>query len=151
MPFLPGAPPLSDCSCNLGSFHAWLPLDVPQSAAGTNPADLNHTELRPPARALLRRLAALPALVSDVYPRRLMVPPLIQLGYFPPDASAAYRPHLDRWPHEMQNKRELTFLLCARWLALNRSNRFAKPASKPIEPLRTAPGTHAAGSLLASY
>ena len=112
--------PLSGCSCNLGSFHAWLPLDAPRVDA-SNPTDHHFTELRPPARTLLRRLAALPALVSDLYPKRLMVPPLIQLGYFPPDAGAAYRPHLDRWPYETQNKRELTFLLCARKLASNRS------------------------------
>ena len=117
----------SQNSCNLGSYHAWLPLDDPRprprrpgsDAAAAAAADglvdddepYATTELGPASRLLLRKLAALPALVAPHYPRQLAVPPLIQLGYFPPDDGAFYRPHLDRWPHETRNKRELTFLL----------------------------------------
>lgn len=114
-------PQPSQNSCNRGSYHAWLPLDNPRPrerrgeaarANGYDDSDARHsTELQPASCLLLRKLAALPALIAPHYPGRLAVPPLIQLGYFPPDNSAAYRPHLDHWPHEARNKRELTLLL----------------------------------------
>ena len=67
--------------------------------------------MRPPARALLRKLAALPALVSSGWARPLSVPLVAQLGYYPP--GARYQPHLDRSPTEPLNRKELTFLLYA--------------------------------------
>ena len=84
---------------------------MPQGANGADATTATTAALRQPARTLLRRLAALPALCAAAYPRALQVPPLVQLGYFPPDGKASYEPHLDRWPHEQRNKRELTFLL----------------------------------------
>ena len=69
------------------------------------------TSLGPAARALLRKLGALPALVAAAgWPRPLSVPQVAQLGYYPPHG-ARYAPHLDRPAHEAHNRKELTFLV----------------------------------------
>mmetsp|Transcript_38129 Transcript_38129/g.86456 ORF Transcript_38129/g.86456 Transcript_38129/m.86456 type:complete len:117 (+) Transcript_38129:940-1290(+) len=36
---------------------------------------------------------------------------MVQLGYYPGGSGACYRPHLDRQPGEVNNRRELTFLV----------------------------------------
>ena len=36
---------------------------------------------------------------------------MVQLGFYPGGTGACYRPHLDRWANEVDNRRELTFLL----------------------------------------
>lgn len=80
-----------------------LPLDVEQAkAAGLH----SHT------CSLIRQFAALPAIVErHGWPRKLIAPAMLQLGYYPGGTGARYRPHLDRWANEVNNRRELTFLV----------------------------------------
>lgn len=86
--------------CNDGSYHGMLP---------TSPKG---GELGPHTSELLRKLAALPAIVERFgWPRRLACPPMVQLGFYPGGSGAKYRPHLDRWASEVNNRRELTFLV----------------------------------------
>ena len=62
--------------------------------------------------ALMRKFVALPAIVERFgWPRELLSPAMMQLGYYPGGSGARYRPHLDRWPNEVNNRRELTFLV----------------------------------------
>lgn len=92
---------LSHNPCNAGSHHGFL--DLKPSA---------ESSMRPATQLLLRKLAALPALVdAHGWRRRLAVPPLVQLGLYPGGSGASYRPHLDRQPGEVNNRRELTFLV----------------------------------------
>ncbi len=94
----------SPSPCNRGAFT--------QNLAWACPPEADPLRLAPPTRELLARLAALPALVeAHGWPRRLAVPPVMQLGMYPGDSVAQYKPHLDRWPSENHNRRELTFLL----------------------------------------
>ena len=44
-------------------------------------------------------------------PPPIVLPPMVQLGYYPGGSGARYRPHLDRWANETNNRRELTFLV----------------------------------------
>ena len=95
---------LSKNPCNEGASHGMLPLVEPGGGDGL--------PLRPPTRELLRKLAALPALVAaHGWPRRLTVPSMAQLGFFPADGRSGYVPHLDRRPEEQHNRREITFLV----------------------------------------
>jgi len=89
--------------CNRGSWHGFLPLDADKAARqGLGPSTL----------ALLRKLGALPALVSRCgWGRPLVLPPAVQLGFYPGGSGARYSPHLDRNPGEVGLKREITFLL----------------------------------------
>lgn len=108
---------LSKNPCNEGASHGMLPLVEPGSGGGGGGDGL---PLRPPTRELLRKLAALPALVAaHGWPRRLTVPSMAQLGFFPADGRTGYVPHLDRRPDEAHNRRELTFLVYvnAEWSA----------------------------------
>jgi len=86
--------------CNTGSFHGFVPL----VSAADSP-------FKPATQELLAKLAALPALISAAWPRKLRIPSMAQLGYYPGDGVAYYRPHLDRQPHEVDNRREITFLV----------------------------------------
>ena len=89
--------------CNKGSFHGMLPVN-PSSGAAEG--------LGPSTCELLRKLAALPALIErHGWPRPLALPSMVQLGFYPGGSGAAYRPHLDRWASEVNNRRELTFLV----------------------------------------
>ena len=89
--------------CNEGSFHGMLPLD---------PSSADSSGLSPHTCALLRQLGALPALVERYgWPRPLMLPAMVQLGYYPGGTGAKYKPHLDRWASEVNNRRELTILV----------------------------------------
>lgn len=89
--------------CNTGSFHGMLPV---------NPQANNHHGLSPATCTLLRKLAALPALIErHGWRRTLAVPSMVQLGFYPGGSGARYRPHLDRWPSEVDNRRELTILV----------------------------------------
>ena len=89
--------------CNEGSFHGMLP---------THPNGDNASALGRHTSELLRRLAALPGLVERYgWHRKLSVPPMVQLGFYPGGSGARYRPHLDRWANEVNNRRELTFLV----------------------------------------
>ena len=89
--------------CNKGSFHGMLPVN-PSSGAAEG--------LGPSTCELLRKLAALPALIERYgWPRPLALPSMVQLGFYPGGSGAAYRPHLDRWASEVNNRRELTFLV----------------------------------------
>ena len=91
---------LSHNPCNAGSHHGMLPL----SGSGVN--------IKLATAVLLRKLAGLPALVDKYgWPRPLAVPPMVQLGFYPGGSGAKYRPHLDRQPGEVNNRRELTFLI----------------------------------------
>lgn len=93
----------SNNPCNLGSFHGMLPC---------RPSDSASDGLGVHTRTLLRRLSALPALVErHGWKRPLMLPSMVQLGYYPGGSGARYRPHLDRWADEVDNRRELTFLV----------------------------------------
>lgn len=98
-----GAVVRSENPCNSGSFHGMLPLEPSQAQAmGLH----DHT------RALIRKFAALPAIVErHGWPRKLVAPAMLQLGYYPGGSGARYRPHLDRWASEVSNRRELTFLV----------------------------------------
>lgn len=40
-----------------------------------------------------------------------MLPPAVQLGFYPASSGARYSPHLDRNPGEVGLKREITFLV----------------------------------------
>ena len=89
--------------CNKGSFHGMLPVN-PSSGAAEG--------LGPSTCELLRKLAALPALIErHGWPRPLALPSMVQLGFYPGGSGAAYRPHLDLWASEVNNRRELTFLV----------------------------------------
>jgi hypothetical protein len=90
-------------ACNTGSYHGMLPVDPSAGRA---------QGLSPHTCTLLRKLAALPALVErHGWPRALMLPGMVQLGFYPGGTGARYRPHLDRWANEVSNRRELTFLV----------------------------------------
>ena len=68
--------------------------------------------LDPHTCTLLRKLAALPAIIDrHGWHRPLSVPAMVQLGYYPGGRGARYRPHLDRWANEVSNRRELTFIV----------------------------------------
>lgn len=88
-------------TCN--ADHGMLPVSYAQAKAmGLH----SHT------CELIRRFSALPALVERYgWPRRLAAPSMMQLGYYPGGTGARYKPHLDRWPNEVNNRRELTFLV----------------------------------------
>ena len=89
--------------CNLGSYHGMLPV---------NPSMGGEAGLGPHTCKLLRALAALPAIVErHGWHRPLALPAMVQLGFYPGGTGACYRPHLDRWANEVDNRRELTFLL----------------------------------------
>ena len=93
----------SNNPCNLGSWHGMLP---------SNPNADNAAHLNAHTVELLRKLTALPALVERYgWHRSIVLPPMIQLGYYPGGSGARYRPHLDRWANEENNRRELTFLV----------------------------------------
>jgi len=89
--------------CNSGSYHGMLPVDP---SAGRSQG------LDPHTCTLLRKLAALPAIIDrHGWHRPLSVPAMVQLGYYPGGRGARYRPHLDRWANEVSNRRELTFIV----------------------------------------
>lgn len=93
----------SNNPCNSGSWHGMLPC---------NPSAGGAEGLSAPTCQLLRSLSALPALVERYgWHRPLMLPTMLQLGYYPGGTGARYRPHLDRWANEVSNRRELTFLV----------------------------------------
>ena len=93
----------SDNPCNVGSFHGMLPVE---------PTSARQSGLNPHTCALLRQLGALPHLIErHGWPRPLMLPGMVQLGYYPGGSGARYRPHLDRWANEVNNRRELTILV----------------------------------------
>ena len=93
----------SNNPCTQGSYHGMLPV---------NPSVGGAHGLGAPTVALLRALAALPALVErHGWHRPLALPPMVQLGFYPGGSGARYRPHLDRWANEVDNRRELTFLV----------------------------------------
>ena len=78
----------------------------------SNPSEGGAEGLSVHTQQLLRSFAALPALVERYgWHRPLMLPAMIQLGYYPGGGGARYRPHLDRWASEVSNRRELTFLV----------------------------------------
>ena len=91
--------------CNQGSYHGMLPID---------PAEGERIGLAEPTRQLIRGLAGLPAIIEQCgWPRKLALPAMVQLGYYPGGSGAKYEPHLDRWPSETHNRRELTVLVYA--------------------------------------
>ena len=93
----------SNNPCNLGSYHGMLPI---------NPSMGQQHGLSAHTVALLRQFAALPALVErHGWPRPIVLPSMVQLGYYPGGTGARYRPHLDRWASEVSNRREITFLV----------------------------------------
>jgi hypothetical protein len=89
--------------CNEGSFHGMLPINASTAQA---------SGLSPHTCALLRQLGAIPHLIErHGWPRPLMLPAMVQLGYYPGGTGARYRPHLDRWASEVNNRREITILV----------------------------------------
>ena len=89
--------------CNKGSFHGMLPISEGEG---------QRMGLAEPTRRLIQQLAALPAIVERVgWPRKLALPAMVQLGFYPGGSGARYRPHLDRWASEAHNRRELTLLV----------------------------------------
>ncbi|KAL1528060.1 hypothetical protein AB1Y20_009426 [Prymnesium parvum] len=120
--------------CNRGSSHGMLPV----SGAGVN--------VGPATCELLRKIAALPAIVDSYgWPRPLKVPPMLQLGFFPGGSGAQYKIHLDRQPGEVNNRRELTFLVycnvdwdtarCGGCLRLHPSKGMAIKEPLDVEPI----------------
>jgi len=90
----------SSAACNTGALHSSLPLLGDGFAFGDG------------TRRLLRLLAAVPALVeAHGWPRRLQLPPLLQLAAYSSRNGARYSPHLDNPGWEAHNRRELTILL----------------------------------------
>ena len=94
--------------CNEGSFHGMLPIDPGSGGAQAR----EQSGIGASTSALVRKLGALPALIERYgWPRQLAVPAMVQLGFYPGGSGARYRPHLDRWPNEVSNRRELTILV----------------------------------------
>ena len=90
----------STSSCNSGAVTADLPL-LGEGAG-----------LSAPTLRLLRRLAAMPAVIeAHGWPRALRLPPLLQLASYSAESAAAYSPHYDRNEWERHNRREITILL----------------------------------------
>jgi len=91
----------SSSPCNSGALSTAIPLGA--TGGGFGVAD--------ETRSLLWLLAALPAEIErHGWPRKLAVPPLLQLSCYTAQAKARYTPHLDRWENEVHNRRELTIL-----------------------------------------
>ena len=130
----------SHAPCNTGSLSVNLPLPRPprpseasygaetrggRTEGGRTPGDTpcdpspdGGTDcglgLGPATRDVMRLMAALPLEIErHGWPRRLGVPPVLQLASYTAATGARYTPHLDRWPHEAHNQRELTILLYA--------------------------------------
>ena len=99
----------STAPCNHGALS--MQLSLPQEDATDPRSYMNVCHSSPETAALLRLLAAIPAEVErHGWPRKLRVPPLVTLGCYTASSGASYTPHLDRWPNEELNRRELTIL-----------------------------------------
>ena len=74
--------------CNTGSYHGMLPVNFTPGSTPDAPSDVS-----PALELLLRRIAALPALIDELatWPRPLAVPPMAQLGWYPADSDARCR------------------------------------------------------------
>lgn len=91
---------VSTSSCNLRARTAALPL------LGEG------FPLSPSTLQTLSLLAALPAEIErHGWPRRLSLPPLVQLGCYSAESGSRYSSHLDRNEWEQHNRREITILL----------------------------------------
>lgn len=93
---------LSTSSCNTNATTTELPL----SGEGFG--------LSAPTLHLLRMLNAVPAMIEEFgWPRRLCMPPLLQLASYTAEKRASYSPHFDSNPWERHNHRACPALLPA--------------------------------------